>query len=52
MKKPRKAKRETEFQRFAKAARKAGLIVTKSAYDAYYRARKPAAAKLKAGAAQ
>lgn len=48
---PKRAKRETEFQRFAKAARKAGLIVTKKAYDTYYRVRE-SADKLKAGAAK
>jgi hypothetical protein len=31
--------RLTEFQRFAKAARKAGLIVSKKAYDTYFRPR-------------
>jgi len=51
MKSAKKARRETEFQRFAKAARKAGLIVSKKAYDAYYRTRQ-GGAKLKAGAAK
>ncbi len=51
MKNGKKAKRETEFQRFAKAARKAGLIVSKKAYDAYFRAQ-GGRARLKAGAAK
>jgi len=51
MKSAKKAKRETEFQRFARAARKAGLIVSKKAYDAYFRARERGA-KLKASAAK
>ena len=35
----RPAPRLTEFQRFARAARKAGMIVSKKAYDMYFRGR-------------
>jgi len=51
MKTAKKARRETEFQRFAKAARKAGLIVSKKAYDAYFRTRERGA-RLRATAAK
>lgn len=50
MKQPRKPRRETEFQRFARAARRAGLIVSKKAYDLYFRTADRTAAKVKAPA--
>lgn len=48
MKRPRKPRRETEFQRFARAARRAGLIVSKKAYEMYFRTADRGATRVKA----